>query len=126
MSGGCFDYKCFQISEFADIIQEQIDTNESDKQFDEEVIERLKGIFNIVELAGDLAREVEWLYSRDISEETFKEKVDEIMTTFQKSMTVDTRECYEETNSETDETVRDRVEEDNFKRLFLTNEEEED
>jgi len=107
MSGGHFDYKCFQISQFADELQHEIDINDHEASADgdfsgghnlrHETLERVKGVYNIIELAGDLAREVEWLYSGDHGETTFNELVDNLMISFMKSLRDGgDNECYDE------------------------------
>lgn len=88
MSGGHFEYKYYQIQEFAEELKKEIEMND-DKTEDEfgdrigrgyrkETIDRLKKAQRIIETAGKLAREIEWLYSDDHSEETFNELADEI------------------------------------------------
>lgn len=89
MSGGHFDYGCFKISQFADELQHEIDVNE-DKTEDEygstigynfgiEAMARIMMCQKVIKLAGDLAKEIEWLYSSDTGEESFCEYVDKIM-----------------------------------------------
>ena len=85
MSGGHFDYKCFEISRFADELQHEIDTNEDKDDtgfaydFSVETIEKLTTCCIIINLAGDLAKEVEWLYSGDSGEEGFTKVANKIM-----------------------------------------------
>ena len=89
MSGGHFDYGCFRISQFADELRHEIDTND-DKSDDgyggfvgrgmsPETIWRLKVAQALIAKAGKLAREIEWLYSGDHSEESFCRLYDELM-----------------------------------------------
>jgi hypothetical protein len=96
MSGGHFDYNCFKISQFADELGHEIEINE-DKGFDrygdkvganypEEVINRLKSIHSLILLSGELAKEVEWLYSGDSSDDSFCKMVDEIRMKHNKSI----------------------------------------
>ena len=70
MSGGHFDYDCFRISEFAMRLQHEIDINHVDdsdhryaEHFSNETITTLKKCQVIIEKAGKLAHEVEWLSS---------------------------------------------------------------
>ena len=88
MSGGHFDYGCFRISQFADELQHEIDTNDDEslndwgekrgRGFSPETMFRLRTAQKIIETAGKLAREVEWLYSGDHGEESFQGLVDKI------------------------------------------------
>ncbi|HAR37925.1 MAG TPA: hypothetical protein DCS09_04745 [Porphyromonadaceae bacterium] len=88
MSGGHFNYGCFRISQFADELKHEIDTNddESTNEYGEtigeglspETIQRVTKAHKTIELAGKLAREIEWLYSGDHGEESFCRLVDEI------------------------------------------------
>jgi hypothetical protein len=74
MSGGHFDYKCFQISQFAEELQHEIDTNSEEEighQYTEETLVVLRQCKALIEKAGKVAREIEWLYSGDHSEESF-------------------------------------------------------
>jgi len=88
MSGGSFDYKCFQISAFADELKHKIDVNDDDTeddwggtlgdQYSTGTIAALTNIQKMIELSGKLAREVEWLYSGDHGEESFQRLVSDI------------------------------------------------
>ncbi len=85
MSGGHFDYNCFRISEFADELKDEIDTNEEKDEFGDarnystETLEHLIDCHEVIALAGKLARKVEWLYSGDSGEEDFNKATDKIM-----------------------------------------------
>lgn len=85
MSGGSFDYKCFQINEFADELKQMllypnISLNSthwaSKRKFEfKETLGLLKKCQKIIELAGKLAYNVEWFFSDDYGEETFIEYI---------------------------------------------------
>jgi len=78
MSGGSFDYKCFAVSQFADELQHKIDVNnvpEKGSLFKKETVDALAKCHKLIEEAGVLAREIEWLYSGDHSEDSFLEIV---------------------------------------------------
>lgn len=89
MSGGHFNYVCYRILEFANELQQKIDTNDDetlddfgDKRgygFDDETMLRLRTSCQIIVTAGKLAREIEWLYSGDHGEESFRRLIDEIL-----------------------------------------------
>ena len=88
MSGGHFNYGCFRISQFADELKHEIDINDDETKDDygdcrghflcEETIKRLVTSHQMIETAGKLAREIEWLYSGDHGEESFNRLIDEI------------------------------------------------
>uniref|UniRef100_A0A6M3LKZ5 Uncharacterized protein n=1 Tax=viral metagenome TaxID=1070528 RepID=A0A6M3LKZ5_9ZZZZ len=81
MSGGHFDYGCFAVSRFAEELKHEIDTNYSQEKDDwgdsigagysKKTVTMLKRCHAIIDLAGGLAKEIEWLYSGDHGEETF-------------------------------------------------------
>jgi len=83
MSGGSFDYNCFKISQFAEELKNRIDENDNKNEyginFSREIIEKLNRCQRIIELAGQLAHDIEWLYSGDIGEETFMKRLDETL-----------------------------------------------
>ena len=89
MSGGHFNYGCFRISQFAEDLKHEIDINNDEQvddwgdevgsQFSNETISRLVTAHRIIETAGRLAREIEWLYSGDHGEESFNELADKIL-----------------------------------------------
>jgi len=88
MSGGHFDYNCFRISQFAEELQMEIDKNDDLSEddwgstrgmgFGSPTINMLVAAQRFIELAGKLAYEIEWLYSGDIGEETFRKRSDKI------------------------------------------------
>ena len=89
MSGGYFDYGCFRVSRFADELQREIDTNNDETKdefgqsrgrgFEPETLSRMVTAQKIIETAGKLAREIEWLYSGDHSEDSFNRLADKIL-----------------------------------------------
>lgn len=81
MSGGSFDYNCFRVSDFAQDLLFKIkkNFNEDGYNFEPNTISLLSTSQQIIETAGKLAKEIEWLYSGDIGEETFSESVGKIM-----------------------------------------------
>lgn len=78
MSGGYFEYQCFHVSQFADRLQTEIDSNVN-SYFREDTIKGLQAIQQFIEMAGELARETEWLYSGDTTQITFNETIDNIL-----------------------------------------------
>ncbi len=92
MSGGHFEYNCFRISQFADDLLHEIQINKSKKRnewdevtacnFNENTIQILKECHLIIETAGKLAREIEYLYSDDHGEESFMEIVEPILNIY--------------------------------------------
>lgn len=88
MSGGHFDYGCFRISQFAEELRHELDLNdcteknsygdEIGQHFESETIDNLKRSLEIIELAGKLAYEIEWLYSGDHGEDSFNKIIKNI------------------------------------------------
>ena len=81
MSGGYFDYKCFQIADFASELEHEIAINsdECGREFKKETLSRLVAAQQIIETAGRLAKEIEWLYSDDHGENPFNAQIDKIL-----------------------------------------------
>jgi hypothetical protein len=77
MSGRAFGYKCFDIHDFSDNLKKGIE--ESPEEFHPVTMESLKEIQKSIEMAGELAHHVEWLYSGDHSEESFLRLVNETL-----------------------------------------------
>ena len=77
MSGGSFDYAYSRIREFADALADRLDT-EPEFPHDESVRQRLRRLVSDAHKVATLARETEWLYSGDHSEETFLKLVEKI------------------------------------------------
>ena len=89
MSGGSFEYGHFRISGFAEELAMKIHENNTKDEygwsndFCKETIERLKHAHHIIEKTGELAKEIEWLYSGDTSDESFCNAYDELMDGWQ-------------------------------------------
>ena len=89
MSGSYFNYGYFKISQFADELQHEIDINDDETKdefgdtrgqcFSTYTMERIRAAHKIIETAGKLAREIEWLYSGDHGEESYRELTDKIL-----------------------------------------------
>ena len=81
MSGGHFNYDCFAVSRFADDLRHELDINDSAEKdeygwnigmgYNKKTVAALKKCHKVFELAGALAKEVEWLYSGDHGEDSF-------------------------------------------------------
>ena len=69
MSGGHFDYNCFRISQFAEEVQREIDSNTKKDRYEEaynispKCLALIQTSQKIIESAGRLAKEIEWRYS---------------------------------------------------------------
>ena len=81
MSGGHFNYDCFAVSRFADDLRHELDINDSQEKdsyggnvgagYSKKTVAALKQCHAVIVLAGDMAKEIEWLYSGDHGEESF-------------------------------------------------------
>lgn len=86
MSGGYFDYDCFRISRFADDLKHEIEKNNIKNDygdatdFNQKTIALLSTSQQVIEVAAELAKEIEWLYSSDIGEADFGEAVSSILS----------------------------------------------
>lgn len=89
MSGGHFDYKNYIISQFADELKYAINDNktkdsETGTNYSNKTILILKKCHKIIETAGKLANAIDYLYSGDSSEDSFKEEIIPILNGFKK------------------------------------------
>lgn len=88
MSGGSFDYNCFRISQFSEELLNKIARNNDKDEYgysynyEPATLNKLIEAAKIIKVAGELAKEIEWLYSRDTGEETFEKRFNEIITKF--------------------------------------------
>jgi len=83
MSGGHFNYAYFRIGELADDLKFEIENNDNpDKDewgdslshgYSKQTVTMLWEAQKTLQRASELARAVEWLYSGDTGEESFKE-----------------------------------------------------
>ena len=71
MSGGHYDYKCFEIRDFADLIETSIYNEEGTKK---NSVAYRKEFKKFMEEIGDLCYTLEWVDSGDTGEDTFLEK----------------------------------------------------
>jgi hypothetical protein len=81
MSGGSFNYEYARMQDFADDLRERL-TQQGQVvdgwkigTWEPQVAAKLAEIAALVDYAAKLAREAEWLYSGDIGEETFMQRV---------------------------------------------------
>ena len=90
MSGGHFEYACHRISQMAEDIQWEIDHNEDKNDYgyatdaSPECLEKIQRAQRVIELAGKLAREIEWFYSGDHGEESLMEILDKLLPQIEK------------------------------------------
>lgn len=90
MSGGSFDYLNYKISQFADELKYAIKNNKKkdstgySPNYSNETILFLNQCHKIIETAGKLANVIDYLYSGDSSEDTFKEEIIPILNKFKK------------------------------------------
>lgn len=85
MSGGSFDYNCFRISQFSEEILNKIKLNNVKDEYGysydyaPETLEKLTKAAEIIKIAGELAHDIEWMYSGDIGEDTFQKTFDQLL-----------------------------------------------
>ncbi len=85
MSGGAFDYNCFKISQFAEDLKQKIEDNHKKEEnwdgynYSDYTIKGLRISQSLIEVAGKVAYAVEWLYSGDYGEQTFREVIAKII-----------------------------------------------
>lgn len=80
MSGGAFHYAFCEIGQFADELRVRLD--ESAPAWDDPAVAaKLREIADLAHHTAALAREAEWLYSGDCSEESFTRRVGDLEQT---------------------------------------------
>lgn len=92
MSGGHFDYNSHRISDFAEELSIEIKRNDDQTKdkygetrgygFEEDTMRRMIKAHSIIELAGKLSHDIEWLYSDDTGEDTFCKSFDQLISKF--------------------------------------------
>jgi hypothetical protein len=83
MSGGEFGYAYGRVEYFCELLTDKI--NNKEYAFSEETSSLLEDILDGVEIAGELMKEVEWLYSGDTGEDSFQENIEEILAKYDNS-----------------------------------------
>lgn len=87
MSGGCFDYAFRHTLQFADELRNQLDRQKEKAswqdgyrpKYSDEIMNQLENIADLADYVGALMKETEWLYSDDISEDTFMDRICKLM-----------------------------------------------
>lgn len=84
MSGGHFDYLFYRVDEFADRLEIDIENNQKKNEwgycrdYSHDTIARLREVLRLCRHTARLMKEVEWLFSGDIDEKEFWERMGEI------------------------------------------------
>lgn len=78
MSGGSFDYAYFHFSKFADDLESCV-INSKEYHLSEEWINKMKKSLELFRFCSELSHEIEWVYSGDTGEESFKERMEAII-----------------------------------------------
>jgi len=76
MSGGAFDYAYFKVSCFAEELNEKLSDHEASGHLREATRDTLRRFQFDVEVMAEFMRHVEWLFSGDITEEQFWERME--------------------------------------------------
>lgn len=89
MSGGHYDYKCFEVTRFADLVEMTIKERSVRKEtqitpewteviqpLPAELLEKLRVFVAIMKACGDMAKDIEWCMSGDTGEETLVKDLD--------------------------------------------------
>lgn len=74
MSGGHFDYAYQKVNNFADELESQLD------RFEGEARDALRAVVITARYNARMMKEAEWLYSSDTDEDTFLERMGDIIT----------------------------------------------
>ncbi len=81
MSGGHFDYGCFQCSEFFFRVKKSLEdieneTSEYHPDLNNEARTKLHCLIDIMDQLDPMLREIEWLWSGDTSDDSFLKAID--------------------------------------------------
>lgn len=89
MSGGSFNYAFHQVGQFIEELEVKLDNADKIDEFgccpnyfEPRVLAKLRNIATMARYTAKLMKEVEWLYSGDIGEDTFMKRIDEICNEF--------------------------------------------
>ena len=77
MSGGCFNYECHNVSNFADALEERLAINDcaNGDHLKENDLENMWRCYRQIRRAADLAYAVEWSYSGDTGPDNVAEEM---------------------------------------------------
>jgi hypothetical protein len=78
MSGGSFDYAYSRTAQFADELENRLDTDSVDDGPSPAAVARLRRLVADARRVSELMKEAEWLYSGDTGEDTFLKRAAEI------------------------------------------------
>lgn len=83
MSGGHYDYKCFEVGQFAEMVSMDIQARSESREifYDEEYVEirealpqplrdKMQVFCDVLRKCGEMARDIEWMMSGDTGEES--------------------------------------------------------
>lgn len=79
MSGGSFDYAYIRIQSFSEELNEKLDKNEY-SDLTQQTKDTLRYIAKNSEMMSRMMKEVEWLYSGDIIEDSFLNSIQSIIS----------------------------------------------
>jgi len=89
MSGGSFNYAFHHVGQFIEELELKLDNADKIDEFgcypnyfEPRVLAKLRNIVILARYTAKLMKEVEWLYSGDIGEDTFMKRIDEIFNEF--------------------------------------------
>lgn len=77
MSGGAFDHAYFKVSCFAEDLEEKLADTEVSGHLREDIRNTLKRLQFDIKVMAEFMQHVEWLFSGDITEEQFWERMEE-------------------------------------------------
>lgn len=89
MSGGTFNqcgYVYYQVSQFADELENEIENNEKEDEwgykrgYNEKTLEILKSQIKNIRAMSQVMKEIDYLYSGDTSEETLVSRIEGILS----------------------------------------------
>jgi hypothetical protein len=82
MSGGHYDYKCFEVSQFAEMVAMTIKERSEDREVDhggyvenrtalpKPLRDKMQVFCDVLRKCGDMARDIEWMMSGDTCEDS--------------------------------------------------------
>jgi len=98
MSGGHYDYKCFEVGQFGEMVEADAIGRSVDQEIDQggytatrkalpaDIINKMKTLAAVLKQCGTACRDLEWFMSGDIGEDAFRESSHKALTEIGKTI----------------------------------------
>jgi len=82
MSGGHYEYKCFEVSRFAELVEMDVKSRQEKRDIDQgggyvytqealpkPLLDKMQAFSDVMKICGSMARDIEWFMSGDTGED---------------------------------------------------------